>query len=385
MKKNFFISIIIILSIFLLLLSSCQTATSSIKADPEMVKKAKAKYSEYDLTILKKSPVEFLTIDGILSSILNQSIDLYNTAIANEDYDMLYQAGLGFLYVWVYTNGSKVAEEYLDKIREFKRKKLSDYIALAQKYEKNKDIITAASYWGKVLKIDPENKQAKEFFAKNNEIIKKEIQKYLENAKKLLENQKFDEAEKLYKTVLLFDPNNLEAKNGIQKVKEEREKAALSYFNKGKEAFEKKDYNTAQKYFKLALDLGYDKKAIKPYLDKIDIILNIEKYYQNCLDAFNKQDYFAAENYAKKVLNLDPNYKDINELYSKIQKGINDTLLAWYNQAVELFNQKVYDKALELFQKIAKYNPNYKDVQNYIQMCTAKLQALSSSSSGGNG
>jgi len=350
-----------------------------------MVKKAKAKYSEYDLTILKKSPVEFLTIDGILSSILNQSIDLYNTAIANEDYDMLYQAGLGFLYVWVYTNGSKVAEEYLDKIREFKRKKLSDYIALAQKYEKNKDIITAASYWGKVLKIDPENKQAKEFFAKNNEIIKKEIQKYLENAKKLLENQKFDEAEKLYKTVLLFDPNNLEAKNGIQKVKEEREKAALSYFNKGKEAFEKKDYNTAQKYFKLALDLGYDKKAIKPYLDKIDIILNIEKYYQNCLDAFNKQDYFAAENYAKKVLNLDPNYKDINELYSKIQKGINDTLLAWYNQAVELFNQKVYDKALELFQKIAKYNPNYKDVQNYIQMCTAKLQALSSSSSGGNG
>ena len=385
MKKNFFISIIVILSIFLILLSSCQTATSSIKADPEMVKKAKAKYSEYDLTILKKNPVEFLTIDGILSSILNQSIALYNTAIANEDYDMLYQAGLGFLYVWVYTNGSKVAEEYLDKIREFKSKKLSDYIALAQKYEKNKDIITAASYWGKVLKIDPENKQAKEFFAKNNEIIKKEIQKYLENAKKLLENQKFDEAEKLYKTVLLFDPNNLEAKNGIQKVKEEREKAALSYFNKGKEAFEKKDYNTAQKYFKLALDLGYDKKAIKPYLDKIDIILNIEKYYQNCLDAFNKQDYFAAEDYAKKVLNLDSNYKDINELYSKIQKGINDTLLAWYNQAVELFNQKVYDKALELFQKIAKYNPNYKDVQNYIQMCTAKLQALSGSSSGGNG
>ncbi|MFN4151327.1 MAG: hypothetical protein ACK4IX_10325, partial [Candidatus Sericytochromatia bacterium] len=30
------------------------------------------------------------------------------------------------------------------------------------------------------------------------------------------------------------------------------------------------------------------------YLDKIDLILNIDKYYQSCLDAYNKKDYFEA-------------------------------------------------------------------------------------------
>lgn len=376
-KKIIFLISILIITFFLFF--SCQSSKTAIKADPEMIKKAKAEYPEYDAAVLNKSPTEFLSEEGILTIILNQSITMYNNAIANEDYDLLYEAGLGFFYVWVYSNGSKVAEEYLNKIREFKLKKLAEYIALAKKNEKNKDIITAASYWGKVLKIDPKNKEAKEFFEKNKEVIKKEIQKYLENAKKALEKKNFDEAEKLYKSVLLFDPNNIEAKNGLEKVSEERKKTATYYFNKGKEAFDKKDYSTATKYFKLALDLGYDKKAIKPYLDKIDIILNIEKYYQSCLTAFNNKDYFTAEDFAKKVINLDPNYKDINDLYTKIKNGIESILLSWYNQAVELYNQKAYDKALELFQKIAKYNPNYKDVQSYIQSCQAKLQALSGS------
>lgn len=384
MKKSFIILLIIFLSSIVLISNGCQSTNNAIKeSKPEFYDKAISQFPEYDSKILKKSPEEYLTKEGIFSLILNQAINYYNQAVSNEDIDLLIQAGEMFYYV--YANiGSNVAEMYLNKIREYKQKKIVEYTNIALKYEKNKDIITAASYWGKILKIDPNNKQAKEFFAKNNETIKKEIQKYLENAKKLLENQRFDEAEKLYKTVLLFDPKNVEAQNGIQKVKEEKEKAALNYFNKGKEAFEKKDYNSAQKFFKLALDLGYDKKAIKNYLDKIEIILNIEKYYQSCLDAYNKKEFFVAEDFAKKVINLDPNYKDIKDLYEKIKKGIEDTLLAWYNQAVELYNQKAYDKALELFQKIAKYNPNYKDIQNYIQMCNAKLQALSGSSSSGS-
>lgn len=387
--KNLFLYILIILSLFYF---SCQTSTQTAKIETkqeiienqELIKKATTEYPEYDPKVFKKNPAEFLTIDGIFQSILNQSIVLFNNAVANEDFDLLEQAGYGFFYVYGYT-GSNVAKEYLDKIRNFKQKKLAEYANLAQKYEKNKELIMAATFWGKVLKIDPNNKDAKEFFQKNKELIQKEISKYLEDAKKLLSNQKFDDAEKLYKTILLFDPNNQEAKAGIQKVKEEKAKAAQNYFNKGKELFEKKDYTQAQRFFKMALDLGYDRKIIKEYLDKIDYLLNIEKYYQSCIEALNKKDFFTAEDFAKRVINLDPNYKDIKALYERIKKGIEDTLLAWYNQAIELYNQKAYDKALEIFQRIAKYNPNYKDIQNYIQNCMAKLQALSgtSSSSGG--
>jgi len=381
MKKVLFLVIVILLLSFFSL-SSCQSSTNTIKADQEMVKKAKTEYPEYDSSVLSKSPTEFLTTEGIFTLILNQAIEMYNKAVATEDFDLLEQAGYGFFYIYGYT-GSNIAKEYLNKIRNFKTKKLEEYISLAKKYEKNKDIITAASYWGKVLKIDKDNKEAKAFFEKNKELIKKEIQRYLSEAKKFLEKKKFEEAEKLYKAVLLFDPNNLEAKTGLEKVKQEKGKLALDSFNKAVAAFNIKEYNQAQKLFKLALDLGYDKKKIKEYLDKIDLIMNIEKYYQSCIDAFNKKDFFTAENFAKKVINLDSNYKDIKDLYQQIQKGIEDTLLSWYNQAVELYNQKAYDKALELFQKIAKYNPNYKDIQSYIQSCQAKLQALSGSGSGG--
>lgn len=377
-----FLIFIFLLSIFTSCISSQNSIKNNIKADKELIQKAASEYPEYKADTLNKNPIEFLTEEGIFLIILNQAIKDYNNAISNEDFELLEKAGYSFFYVYGYT-GSKVAKEYLDKIRSYKNKKLEEFIALAQKFQKSKDIISAATYWGKVLKINPENKSAQEFFKKNKELIKNEVQKYLINAKKLLESKKYDEAEKLYKKVLLFDPNNIEAKNGIQKLNDEKVKTANDYFNKGKELFEKKDYKQAQKYFKLALELGYDKKIINVYLDKIDLILNIDKYYQNCLDAYNKKDYFEAETFAKKVMELDPNYKDIKELYNKIQKGIEEILLSWYNQAIELYNQKTYDKALELFQKIAKYNPNYKDIQNYIQSCMAKLQALSGS--GGSG
>jgi len=381
MKKCFLVFFIII-TVFFIFFTSCQSSSSAIKPDKEMMNKAKAEFPEYDSSILSKDPVNFLTVDGIFNSILEQSISLYNKAIAQEDFDLLNQAGIGFFYVYAYT-GSSIAKEYLEKIRKFKKQKLEEYTSEAQKYEKKKDIITAAIFWGKVLKIDPDNEKAKEFFKENKELIQKEIQNYLNKAKKLVGQKKYDEAIDLYKKVLLFDPENIEAKNGLQKAREEKIKLAQSYFDKGKTAFEKKEYITAKKYFNIALDLGFDKNKIKVYLDKIELVLNIEKYYQSCLDAFNKGDYFTAENFAKKVINLDPNYKDIVELYKKIKKGIEDTLLDWYNQALELYNQKAYDKALELFQKIAKYDPNYKDIQNYIQSCQAKLQALSSTGSGG--
>lgn len=386
MKKKIFVFLMTIFLSILLLSASCQSTKSSISSQKsEFYKKAIEEYPEYNSEILKKSPEEFLTEEGIFSLIINEAISLYNSAIANEDLDLLFQAADMFFYVYGRT-GSLIAKSYLDKIREYKQKKLVEFTNLALKYEKNKDIINAARFWGKVLKLDPKNKKAKEFFEKNGELIKKEIKRYLEDAKELLNKKKFDEAKKLYKTILLFDPNNFEAKEGLKKVEEEKTKLAEQYFNKGVEAFNKKDFLNAQKYFNMALDLGYDKKVIKIYLEKIDMYLNIEKYYQNCIDAFNKQDFFLAEDYAKKVINYDPNYKDIKELYDKIKQGIENILLSWYNQAIELFNQKIYDKALELFQKIAKYNPNYKDVQNYIQMCTAKLQALGgSSSSSGSG
>lgn len=385
MKKKIFVFLMIIFLSILLLSASCQSTKSSVVAQKsEFYTKAIAEYPQYNPEILKKIPEEYLTKEGLFLLILNEAVDKYNTAIANEDLDLLLQAANMFFYV--YGNmGFQVAKDYLDKIEEYKKKKIVEYANNALKYEKNKDILNAAKFWAKVLKLDPQNNQAKEFFNKNNELIRKEIAKYLEEAKKQLANQKYDEAIKLFMSVLSFDPNNLEAKEGLKKAQEEKNKAAQDYFNKGKEAFDKKDYSKAQKYFKLALDLGYDKRLIKSYLDKIEFYLNAEKYYQSSLEAYNKQDYFTAEDYAKKIMNLDPNYKDIKELYDKIKQGIENILLSWYNQAIELFNQKIYDKALELFQKIAKYNPNYKDVQNYIQMCTAKLQALGSSSISGSG
>lgn len=367
----FFIVFFVFLSFF-----SCSTTDSAKKTNPVYEQQAKNEFSEYDSRILKKEPEEFLVDQDIYLIILRQAIDMYNEAIKTEDFDLLDQAGKYFYYVYGKT-GLQSAKDYLLKIREYKSKKLASYIASAKKSEKNKDIITAAVFWGKVLRLDPSNKEAKEFFKKNKAVIEQEVKKNLEKAKKYVDQGKFTQAEKLYNSVLLYDPDNQEAKAGLEKIKKMKEELAKSNFKKGVDYFNKKDYDNAIKCFKLALSYGYDKNAINIYLDKIEIILNIEKYYQKALDAFNNQDYFAAYDFSQEVIRLDPNYKDIKELNAKIKKAIEDKILTMYNNAVELYNQKRYQEALDIFKKIAEYNASYQDVQYYIQSCIAKIESLS--------
>ena len=64
-------------------------------------------------------------------------------------------------------------------------------------------------------------------------------------------------------------------------------------------------------------------------------------------------------------------------LNAKIKKAIEDKILTMYNNAVELYNQKRYQEALDIFKKIAEYNASYQDVQYYIQNSIAKIESLS--------
>jgi len=75
-------------------------------------------------------------------------------------------------------------------------------------------------------------------------------------------------------------------------------------------------------------------------------------------------------------MKLDPNYKDIKDLYQKIKNQIIKKIEELYQKGIDLFNKKLYKEALEIFSQIALYDPNYKDISEYIEACKAKIQAL---------
>lgn len=354
---------------------SCKLYSDYTITDPDLIQKAEKEFPEYDKNIPYNEPLEFLTIDDIYQMIIDTAISMYKQAVNNVDFDLLKKSGEYFYFVYART-GSDIAKNYLIKIREFKDKKLKEYINLAKNYEKKKDLLTAAVFWGRVLKLDKNNNEAKEFFKKNKDLIEKEINKYLSNAESLISKNKFFDAEKLLKTVLLLDQENVKAKELLNKIDEEKKKLAESNFKKGVDAFNKKDYDNARKFFKLALDYGYNKTKINEYLEKINVLLNSEKLYQSVLDFIKKEDFFNAAKSAQELLKLDPNYKDIKDLYQKIKEKIIAKLEEMYNKAIELFNQKMYQEALDLFKQIAQYDPSYKDIEDYIEACKAKIDAL---------
>ncbi|MCX8058493.1 MAG: tetratricopeptide repeat protein [Spirochaetes bacterium] len=371
----YYLFFIIIIFIILFTFDSCKLYSNYTKIDSTYVEKAGKEFPEYNSSIAYDDPFEFLTAEDIYQMILDTAISMYRQALNNTDFDLLQKSGEYFFYVYART-GSDLAKEYLLKIRDFKEKKLKEYINLAKNYEKKKDLLTAAIFWGRVLKLDKNNKEAKEFFNKNRDLIKKEIDKYLVNSENLISKNKFSDADKLLQTVLLLDPENIKAKELLNKIDEEKKKLAEANFKRGVDAFNKKDYENARKFFKQALDYGYNKNKVNEYIVKIDIILNAEKLYQSVLDFMKKEDYFNAAKSAQELMKLDSSYKDIKELYQKIKDKIASKIEEMYGKAVDLFNQKMYQEALDLFKQISQYDPNYKDIEDYIEACKAKIEAL---------
>jgi tetratricopeptide (TPR) repeat protein len=237
----------------------------------------------------------------------------------------------------------------------------------------------------KVITLDPENQNAKNFLEKiKNEkeaiiaVHMKEGKADLDSGKKTKNTKMFSSAIDHFNEVGKLDEKNEEAKKLLQEarkyVREEVEKLhniALAKFKQEKFEESITDWRnvllvdsafvTAAEYIKEA-----ESKLTKDQSTKV-----ITEWNQKALELLENRQFERAVIYVDKVLAVSPNDPKANELKKLIAKAAEDAKLqekisALFLEGVREFKKRNYEEAIAKWEEVKKLDPENPLVEKYI-------------------
>ena len=151
--------------------------------------------------------------------------------------------------------------------------------------------------------------------------------------------------------------------------------------------FKEKKYKEAMNYFDLSLIWNPNNRNAKQWLDKVTNILNtqeVEKYISLGKNKMASGDYLNAVYYFGKALSIDSTNQMAIKLKrnaeEKIRRGVKSTSTREMELALKYYRMGDYSRAISIWEKLLKKDPTNKKVKKYIS--SAKNKMLEEVSSG---
>lgn len=318
--------------------------------------------------------------DGIMGEVHVFTLK-YNFEIIQRLASEMFKTLSKIKYIFEIIEKEKVKdEEMIVKTREeLKRKErmvAENYVISGkEKMEKGK-LEEAKRDFDIALIWDPDNEEAKKFYILvESRIITRKITEGFLNVRKHIKKGEYSEALYYINEILKIDPENPDAKaiaDSVESLIKEKSKFKMKentdYFNLGIELFKKGDYVKARDYFLKILEIEPENKEVKGYYNecenKIEKIYDI--YLKRALNLYKEKKYFEARDILEKARN----YKNTEEI-NKLLKDINDELKEMaeknYDNGVLFFNKGKIEDAYFYFIKAKIYEPENPKINSYIE------------------
>lgn len=232
-----------------------------------------------------------------------------------------------------------------------------DYFDIATNYYTSNNFAKAIEYLDEILKIEPENAQAKELKEKISPSSEAETTAKEESTAKILTN--------------VQNPENLTILNMPQTDVEKMNYNSDYYNTKGQEFYQKKEYDTAIEYFFKSISLNqknaqaYNNLAMA-YWQKNNKTLSI-KYF--------KKAHSLNRNYTQPLVNLSVLYGQLGDeekQFCYLQKAIycnpND-YWAYYLLGDYYKSKNCYPKAIDSYKEAIKSNQKFAQAYLSLAMC----------------
>ena len=318
----------------------------------------------------------------------DKMIDCYKRAIEiNPDFaDAHYNLGMAYYY-------SNMYEEAIQEFEVAKKLNPTDsstfsilaqakttayeyYLSKGTTYYTAEEYLKALKEFEKALRVKPGDSEAQKYLSNLKEVLKKQAPEILEKAKNLYENKRYPEAYEKWNYILEIDPNNSEAKQGIENIEKNisdliagKEKVAEKYIKEG-------NYNAALIEYEEINNLITSETKRKNILSKIQSIKEQQKSKVNTIllsadKLYQEKNYKSALNRYSDVLKFDPNNEKAMNGIIKINASIDSEK----EKYLALGKQKVTsepEKAINYFKKVLQIDPNNQEANSYIQKITGK-------------
>jgi len=240
----------------------------------------------------------------------------------------------------------KIIEAQKAEAEYNKNLELMLHLQAAREYHNKEQYFEAIQEWSKVLMIDPNNIEAQEGLKKDqellklqqlkekiNELIAKGIEKYM--------NQEYENAKNIFLEVLKLDPNNATAKDYLNKIEE-----ALSKLHQLKSI-----ENESEKHFIIGLNY-FNNQLYEKALSEFDIALDINPNHQKALE------------YKNKTL----------EILQKLKEKENEKVQKLLSEGIYNYKIGEYSIAVEKFNQVLNIDPENEYAKEYLKLALQALQ-----------
>ena len=331
--------------------------------------------------ILEKVPfmldIKFLKANWLIElKKFDEALEIFNEGLEYGASDVSCDAHNGIAKCYAAQGNLKKALVELKKAHEFEENDIQTLINMGYTYASLNDNINSIDSFEKVLKIDPNNKIAKDEIKNLNDNPFTKLSKKLHEADELQENGKFNDALEIYQKLLDKYPNCIPALNNLGQLYDEMgelDKALECYdrvlelnpqslpalINKAMLCINLEDWENASDSFSKYLDINPDNEYV--LANNALVLIKLGEYenaVENCEKSLkinpNNPETYTNMAYAYEELK---DWKNALECYDKSIEIDPNRFITWNNKGSALKTMGEYEKAEECYEKAIEIDP----------------------------
>ncbi|NTV51646.1 MAG: tetratricopeptide repeat protein [Candidatus Firestonebacteria bacterium] len=255
-----------------------------------------------------------------------------------------------------------------------KNKAVDYYLRKGSQAYLDNDFAGAVTHWEKVLKLDPDNANAKKFINTAQSKFGKDVKSHNSSAESFFLQNRFQDAYREWDLALKIDPNNQAALEGLRKLKSKKVSTNDLITSQGLDYMKRGNVKAALEEFKSTLKVDPKNLVAKQYVDKLqnEQKNESEKFYRKGVELLSQGQINEAITNLEQALEVAPQDQRTKNLLYKARTQLRDNLKALLARGVELANGGRVAEAKEKFTEVLKLNPGNAEATEYLSKLTGQ-------------
>ncbi|MBN1558677.1 tetratricopeptide repeat protein [candidate division KSB1 bacterium] len=270
------------------------------------------------------------------------------------------------------------SKNYLVKIQSYHSKIAEQHYFAGLGYYSQRKLDLAETEFDKALAIDPNLEDAANYLRRiknERKEISLEISDMLDQAQRLDANKSWNDALRMYQEILKIQPDHSFALQRQKELLATITSSAERYYDRGKTAYDNKDYRTALELFNAALAIDPSHSGARRYKNLIadSRTGQSRKYLELAREHFENREWREAITWADSALNMNPSHAEATTIKRNALTKLDIESLMRQARAEYIAGR--YLEALELFDSVLIKDADHAEAQQLRQRCQIELNA----------
>ncbi|MBN1480188.1 tetratricopeptide repeat protein [candidate division KSB1 bacterium] len=242
--------------------------------------------------------------------------------------------------------------------------KIDSLLIAAQIYQNQQNFLPAAAQYLKILKIDPNNREAQEAIAMIRPKVNIDVERWYQQAINAYNEGNIERAEELFEAIILVRPDHFGSKSYLVKIQSYYSKIAEQHYFAGLGYYSQRKLDAAETEFKKALAIDPDLEDASTYLSRIDDErIQNEKQISTLLDEAQRleenQMWAGALRAYRDILKIQPDHSFALQHLQQLESIISTTAERYFTRGKIAYNNGDFTKALDHFNTVLSIDPSH--------------------------